>query len=270
MSGHRRRVEVVPSEDLADIALSTPQISQSSRAIAPQLQLIESSKATERARGVEELAGILRDDAHNGGIMAASFTPSAWEHIITWTVRIIIKEAQSYVNKFGDEWPDISPGAERLCSRIHTQYSGHVRHIWIAAMPYLSAKPTRFLIKHITGSLAQDPCLSHVFCLDYAKVLGAWAAHEPHVRNCKDSRADDIIDLCIRSLSKFGSMPESQASVESSIGQSILPGDLEYAQVLSALVLAAKPVYLNTTSQRVMNFCAEYFRFHVRESGCSA
>ncbi|KAJ1773772.1 hypothetical protein EV179_000091 [Coemansia sp. RSA 487] len=270
MSGQRRRVEVVPSEDLADISLSTPQISQSSRAIAAQLQLIESSKATDRARGVQELAGILRDDAHGGGTMAASFTPSVWEHIVTWTVRIVIKESQSYINKYGEEWPDVSPAGERVCSRIQTQYSGHIRHIWIVAVPYLSDKPTRFLVKHITESLVNDPCLSHVFGLDYAKVLGAWSAHEPHVRNCKDSRADEIVDLCIRSLSRFGNTPESQTSVESSNDLSISPGDLEYAQVLSAVVSAAKPMRLNNIGQRVMEFCSEYCRFHIRENGCLA
>ncbi|KAJ2557560.1 hypothetical protein EV175_001272 [Coemansia sp. RSA 1933] len=270
MTGQRRRVEVVPSEDLAGISLSTPQLSQSARAIAAQLQLIESSKATDRARGVQELASILRDDANGGGVMAASFTPSAWEHIVTWTVRIVIKESQSYVNKYREEWPDVSPAGERMCSRVQTQYSSHIRHIWIAAIPYLSDKPTRFLVKHITESLVNDPCLSQVFGLDYAKVLGAWSAHETHVRNCKDGRTEEIVDLCIRSVSKFGSTPESQASVESSAGPSISPGDLEYAQVLFAVVSIAKPVLLNKISQKVMTFCSEYCRFHVRENGCLA
>ncbi|KAJ1799720.1 hypothetical protein LPJ59_001632 [Coemansia sp. RSA 2399] len=268
MSGQRRRVEVVPSEDLAGISLSTPQMTQSSRVIATQLQLIESSKATERARGVQELASILRDDAHGGGTMAASFTPSAWEHIVTWTVRIIIKESQSYVNKYGEEWPDVSSAGERLCNRIQTQYSGHVRHIWIAAIPYLSDKPTRFLVKHMTESLVNDPCLNHVFGLDYSKVLGAWSAHQPHVRNCKDGRTEEIVDLCIRSLSKFGNAPESQASAESSASHSVFPGDLEFAQVLFAVVSAAKPALFNKISRKVMEFCSEYCRFHVRENGC--
>ncbi|KAJ1995860.1 hypothetical protein EDC05_000518 [Coemansia umbellata] len=270
MSGQRRRIGVVPSEELADISLSTQEITQSSRAISVQLQLLESSKATERARGVQELADILREDAHGKGLLAASFSSGVWEHIITWTARILIKESQSFVNKYGEEWPAVSSAGEKLCHRIQTQYSGHVRHIWIAAMPYLSAKPSRFLAKHITNSLVEDPCLVYVFGLEYAKVLRAWAMHEPHVRDCSDNRADIIIALCIQSLSKFGNASESQDSTDSSTSQTISPGDVEYAQVLFAIVSSAAPARLYSIGQKILDFCIEYCRFHVRENGCLA
>ncbi|KAJ1736309.1 Serine/threonine-protein kinase tel1 [Coemansia biformis] len=273
MTGPRRsrRIGVVPSEELAgDGAADAFHAAPAQSPIASQLRLIESTKATERARGVQELAELLREDVAGRNTLAASTHASVWESVLSWTAGMLIKEAQNFVNKHGEEWPHLSPAAERLGSRIQTQYAGHIRHIWIIAMPYLSTKLARFLTKHIADSLATDPCLTAVFGPDYAKVLRAWAAHEPHVYNCKDSRARAIADLCIRNLSRFGGAPDSQASNVSTPALSAQPGDIELTGTLLAVVTAATPARLAGMSEAVLNFCAEYCRFHTRESPCLA
>ncbi|KAJ2784588.1 hypothetical protein H4R18_001053, partial [Coemansia javaensis] len=236
------------------------------------MRLIESTKATERARGVQELAEMLREDAAGGrSTLAASIHGSVWESVLSWTAGILIKEAQSFVNKHGDEWPRASQAGERLGARIQTQYSTPVRHIWVAAMPHLPARLARFVVKHITDSLGADPCLEPVFGHDYAKVLCAWAAHEPHVYNCKDSRARAIVDLCIRSLARFGGgAAESQASADSAHAHAVQPGDVELAATLLAVVAAATPARLAGIGDAVLGFCAEYCRHHVRENPCVA
>ncbi|KAJ2714316.1 hypothetical protein H4R19_001791, partial [Coemansia spiralis] len=275
MTGARRtgrRVGVVPAEELAGSAAAGDEFltALTPGALATQLRLIESTKATERARGVHELAELLREDAAGRNTLAASIGAGVWESALSWTAGMLIKEAQSFVNKHGEEWPQLSPAAERLANRIQTQYAAHIRHIWVLAMPYLSSKLARFLTKHIVDSLATDPCLVAVFGLDYAKVLRAWAAHEPHVYSCKDSRARAIADLCIGGLLRRGNAPELQASADTALAQSIQPGDVELTAALLAIVSAATPARLAGMGEAVLDFCTEYCRLHTRESPCTS
>ncbi|KAJ2724709.1 hypothetical protein GGI07_001762 [Coemansia sp. Benny D115] len=278
MTGTRRRVGVVPSEELSNNIPLSPSESGGGRGSSPigeQLKLIESTKATERARGVQQLAEILDEDTlRKGSALASSLSESTWQQVITWTARVLIKEAQTFINRHSEEWPSqMSATADRLSSRIQTQYSVHVRHIWIAAMPHLSPKLARFLTKHITESLVEEPCLVQVYGLDYYKVLCVWAAHEPHVLDCKDTRAEAIVNLCIRNLSHFGSagnaIPDTQASAESSATvQGTSPGDSECATVLQAVMAVASPARTFHLSGHVLEFCAEYCRFYTRENSC--
>ncbi|KAJ2615185.1 Serine/threonine-protein kinase tel1, partial [Coemansia sp. RSA 1365] len=268
MTGTRRRIGVVPSTELVENASSSYSTTSCGGAVASQMRLIESTKATDRARGVQELADILREDAHGKDTLTRSIRSNEWESVLSWTAGILIKESQSFANKHNEEWPHMSATADRLRNRIQTQYSGYIRHIWVAAMPHLSTKLARFLIKHITDSLASDPCVGYVFGLDYAKVLRAWAVQEQHVYNCKDSRAKAIVDLCINTLSRFNGVPESQNSSDSLPSQLIQPGDTELATTLHALVAAATPARLAGMSEAVMEFCTEYCRFHTRENAC--
>ncbi|KAJ2803904.1 hypothetical protein H4R20_002707, partial [Coemansia guatemalensis] len=270
MTGTRRRVGVVPSTELAENETNTYATALSGGAVAPQMRLIESTKATDRARGVQELADILREDARGKDTLAPSIRSSEWESVLSWTAGILIKESQSFANKHSEEWPHMSAAADRLRNRIQTQYSGYIRHIWVAAMPHLSTKLARFLIKHITDSLATDPCVAYVFGLDYAKVLRAWAVQEQHVYNCKDGRAKAIVDLCISTLSRFNGVPESQNSTDSLPSQTIQPGDAELATTLHALVAAGTPARLAGMSEAVMEFCTEYCRFYIRENACTS
>ncbi|KAJ1810867.1 hypothetical protein LPJ77_000557 [Coemansia sp. RSA 2523] len=266
MSRPRRRVGVVPCDEANDNGFT----SVSSSAISAQLRLIESSKATERARGVQELASMLREDQRGKRTLGASIPANTWELVVSWTAGILIKESQTFINKFGTEWPLVSAAGDRLSSRIQTQYAVPVRHIWVAAMLYLSPKLARFLTKHITESIATDPCLVHVFGLDYAKVLRAWAAHVPHVRACKDGRALAVADWCMHSLARTNSAAESQMSTGSATEPTIMPGDVELASTLLAVVKAATLARLAGLSDAVLDFCAEYCRLHARENACMA
>ncbi|KAJ2736477.1 hypothetical protein H4R23_002018, partial [Coemansia sp. Cherry 401B] len=264
MSRPRRRVDMVAADERADD--SSGGFEATNSAISSQLKLIKSTKATERARGVRELADMLRDDQRGRRTLAASIPEAAWEEVVSWTAGIITKESQVFVNKAGPEWPQVSPQSERVGARIQTHYATPVRHIWVAAMPHVSVKLARFLIKHITDTLAAEPCLAHVFALDYAKVLRAWSAHAPHVYHCKDSRAKAIVDWCVGSLAR--SSVESQASGVSE--PSIMPGDAELAATLLAVVSAATPARLASLSDTVLDFCLDYCSQHARETACTA
>ncbi|KAJ2812341.1 hypothetical protein H4S07_001463, partial [Coemansia furcata] len=270
MSGPRRRVGVAPREETVVVGGTAGWTgSRSGSPIDAHLKLIESSKATERAQGIQQLAEVLREDGNGTHALAASLSSSTWEQVITWTARILIKESQTYVNRHGSEWPEMSAGAERMSSKIHTQYSGHIRHIWIAAMPYLPEKLARFLTKHMVESVQESPCLIGVLGADYAKALRAWAAHEPHVLNCRDSRAEAIVDMCIQwLLSRTSTAAESQMSVDSVTDHGVAPGDAEFAAVLLAIVTTASPARLTKLESKVLDFCVEYSRFYTRENSC--
>ncbi|KAJ1669293.1 hypothetical protein GGF38_002370, partial [Coemansia sp. RSA 25] len=124
MSGSRRRVGVTPREESAAPSVASGWTgSRGGSPIDAHLKLIESSKATERAQGIQQLAEVLREDGNGTRDLAASLTSSTWEHVVTWTARILIKESQTYVNRHGSEWPEMSAGAERMGSKIQTQYS---------------------------------------------------------------------------------------------------------------------------------------------------
>ncbi|KAJ2482237.1 hypothetical protein EV174_003260, partial [Coemansia sp. RSA 2320] len=268
----RRRVAVASREE-PEAAAAGWTAGQSSSAIDVQLKLIESPKATERAQGIQQLAEVLREDGLGAQVLAASLSSSTWEQVITWTARILIKESQNYVNRHGSEWPQLSAAAERLRSKIQTQYSGHIRHIWIAAMPHLPEKLARFLTKHIVESIDESPCLAGVLGTDFAKALRAWAAHEPHVLGCRDGRAEAIVDMCIQWLSSRisssgGGTAESQMSVDSVSDLGVAPGDVEYAMTLLAIMTAASPARLARLGDRVLGFCAEYCRYYHRENAC--
>ncbi|KAJ2357096.1 hypothetical protein GGF43_001668, partial [Coemansia sp. RSA 2618] len=266
MSRPRRRVDVVARKE----AGAGENRAAAGSAISAQLHLIESSKATERARGVQELATLLREDQRGRRTLGASIPAGAWEQVVSWTAGIIIKESQAYVNKFGEEWPQVSAAGDRLSSRIQMQYAGPIRHIWVAAMPYLAPKLARFLTKHMTETMERDPCLTHVFGLDYSKVLRAWAAHMPHVYGCKDGRAKAIVAWCIGSLGRTSGTAESQMSTGSSVEPTIQAGDAELAAALLAVVSAATPARLAGLSESVLEFCTEYCRQHTRENACTA
>ncbi|KAJ2489014.1 Serine/threonine-protein kinase tel1 [Coemansia sp. RSA 2050] len=272
MSGPRRRVGVAPHEETVvvdDTAGWTG--SHSGSPIDSQLRLIESSKATERTQGIQQLAEVLREDGNGTHALAESLSSSTWEQVITWTARILIKESQTYVNRHGGEWPQMSTGAGRMSSKIHTQYSGYIRHIWIAAMPHLPEKLARFLTKHMVEAIQENPCLIGVLGADYAKVLRAWAAHEPHVLNCREGRAGAIVDMCIQwLLSRTSTATESQMSVDSVTDQGVVPGDVEFAAVLLAIVTTASPARLVSLETKVLDFCVEYGRFYTRENSCHA
>ncbi|KAJ1902440.1 hypothetical protein LPJ66_000051 [Kickxella alabastrina] len=275
MSNARRRVGVVPSEELTGSGTFRSQRRNFDSPIDAQLRLIDSGKALERARGIQLLADLLDEDWRaKGSAMASTLAQSTWEQVITCTAGILIKEAQVFINRHAEEWPSqMSAAGDRLSSRIQTQYSVHVRHIWVAAMPFLSVKLARSLTKHITESLLADPCLAHVVGLDYAKVLRAWAAHDHHVLACKGARAEAVVSLCIRSLSRFGNgaMADTQASTESAVAaQGVMPGDAEYAAVMLAVVAAATPARMEKLADSVLGFCAEYCRHHTRENPCFA
>ncbi|KAJ1725490.1 hypothetical protein LPJ53_000305 [Coemansia erecta] len=280
MAERKRRVGVVASTDISDDTSFTT-THKHSKAIAVQLRLIESTKALERARGVQQLAELLDEDRRQKhSTLASSLDQDTWENIVAWTTRILIKESQTYVNKYNEDGSSqASTANERLGVKIQTQYSSHVRHIWVAAMPHLSEKLARFLTKHIVESLAADPCLSDVLGLDYAKVLRAWASHEPHVLACKGSRAEDILDYCIKSLSRFGSggggggtAANTQASTDTlgatAAGQGAIAGDVEFSQVILAIVSSASPLRMSRISERVLAFCADYCTYHIRENPC--
>ncbi|KAJ2263202.1 Serine/threonine-protein kinase tel1 [Coemansia sp. RSA 376] len=270
MSGPRRRVGVAPREETVVVGGTAGWTgSRSGSAIDAHLKLIESSKATERAQGIQQLAEVLREDGNGTHALAASLNSSTWEQVITWTARILIKESQTYINRHGSEWPQMSASAERVSSKIHTQYSGHIRHIWIAAMPYLPEKLARFLTKHMVESVQESPCLIGVLGADYAKALRAWAAHEPHVLNCRDGRAEAIVDMCIQwLLSRTNTAAESQMSVDSVTDHGVAPGDAEFAAVLLAIVTTASPARLTRLETKVLDFCVEYSRFYTRENSC--
>ncbi|KAJ2890464.1 hypothetical protein GGI21_006163, partial [Coemansia aciculifera] len=272
MSGQRRRVGVAASEDTDSPSIAAGWTgSRGGSPIDAHLKLIESSKATERAQGIQQLAEVLREDGNGTHALAASLSSSTWEHVVTWTARILIKESQTYVNRHGSEWPDMSVAAERMGSKIQTQYSSRIRHIWIAAMPYLPEKLARFLTKHMVESIQESPCLIGVFGTDYAKALRVWAAHEPHVLNCRDGRAEAIVDMCIKWLSsRNSSAAESQMSVDSVSDQGLLPGDVEWAAVLQAIVASASPARLAKLDAKVLDFCAEYGKCYTRENACHA
>ncbi|KAJ2863464.1 hypothetical protein GGH94_003589 [Coemansia aciculifera] len=270
MSGPRRRVGVAPREETVVVGGTTGWTgSRSGSPIDAHLKLIESSKATERAQGIQQLAEVLREDRNGTHALAASLSSSTWEQVITWTARILIKESQTYINRHGSEWPQMSASAERVSSKIHTQYSGHIRHIWIAAMPYLPEKLARFLTKHMVESVQESPCLIGVLGADYAKALRAWAAHEPHVLNCRDGRAEAIVDMCIQwLLSRTSTAAESQMSVDSVTDHGVVPGDAEFAAVLLSIVTTASPARLTRLETKVLDFCVEYSRFYTRENSC--
>ncbi|KAJ2744545.1 hypothetical protein GGI20_002889 [Coemansia sp. BCRC 34301] len=268
MSGPRRRIGVAPLEETTASGWTG---SRGGSPIDAHLKLIESSKATERAQGIQQLAEVLRDDGNSTHALAASLSSATWEHIVTWTARILIKESQAYVNRHGSEWPEMSTGAERMGSKIQTQYSNRIRHIWIAAMPHLPDNLARFLTKHMVESIQESPCLIGVFGTDYAKALRAWATHEPHVRNCRDGRAEAIVDMCIKWFSSRNSnVVESQMSVDSGLDQGVAPGDAEWAAVLLAIVASASPARLAILEEKVLDFCAEYGRCYSRENACHA
>ncbi|KAJ1871261.1 hypothetical protein LPJ57_005227, partial [Coemansia sp. RSA 486] len=273
MSGSRRRVGIVPSEDLSDASSRSGLRHTNQSAISTQLHLLESTKATDRTKGIQQLADILDDDRRRKkSVLAASLDQNTWEQVVTWTSRALLKEAQSFVNKYADEAPSqMSVASDRLSSRIQTQYSVHTRHIWVAAMPFLSAKLAQFLVKFIIETLDTDQCLAGILGLDFAKVLRAWAAHGPHLLSCKSSRAVAVINLCIKSLSRFGNnaMVDTQASTDSSSAmQSTAPGDAEFAAVILAIVSTANPARLVRVADSVFGFCAEYCSHHVRENVC--
>ncbi|KAJ1840050.1 hypothetical protein LPJ70_004813, partial [Coemansia sp. RSA 2708] len=136
MSRPRRRVDMVAADERADD--SSGGFEATNSAISSQLKLIKSTKATERARGVRELADMLRDDQRGRRTLAASIPEAAWEEVVSWTAGIITKESQVFVNKAGPEWPQVSPQSERVGARIQTHYATPVRHIWVAAMPHVS------------------------------------------------------------------------------------------------------------------------------------
>ncbi|KAJ2163200.1 hypothetical protein GGF46_000130 [Coemansia sp. RSA 552] len=274
MPQRRRRVGVVPSTELSGGASDSDYVAvpEKTSAIDPPLRLIESSKATERVRGVKGLADLLREDMHGGNSLVTSISADTWERALSCTSGILVKEQQNFVNRFGEAWPDMPKAAETLAHRIQSQYLEPIRHTWAIAMPHLSPKLARYATKFITESLENDPCLASVAGLDYTKILRAWAAHEPHVYNCKGSRAKSIIDWCIACLSRFKGPPESQASADSvsTASQSIVAGDPELAAILHAIVAAATPTRLSGLSERVLGFCAEYCLFHTRENACIA
>ncbi|KAJ1820272.1 hypothetical protein LPJ75_000979, partial [Coemansia sp. RSA 2598] len=277
MSGSRRRVDVVPSEDLGESAgRSTGHTGDNTSAISAQLRLLESTKATDRTRGIQQLADVLDEDRRRKkSVLAASLDQSTWEQVVTWTSRALLKEAQTFVNRFAEEPPSqaSSAASDRLGSRIQTQYSVHTRHIWVAAMPFLSARLAQFVVKFIVETLDTDQCLFAILGLDFAKVLRAWAAHSPHLLSCKNSRAVSVVNLCIRSLSRFGSgsaMVDTQASSDSSSAlQSTAPGDAEFAAVILAIVSTANPARLARIADGVFGFCADYCSFYTRENVCT-
>ncbi|KAJ2887356.1 hypothetical protein FB639_001383, partial [Coemansia asiatica] len=277
MSGSRRRVGVVPSEELGENTRRSSDRSNDASAISAQLRLLESTKATDRTRGIQLLADILDEDRRRKkSTLAASLDQSTWEQVVTWTSRALLKEAQSFVNKYADEMPSqASAASDRLSSRIQTQYSVHTRHIWVAAMPFLSAKLAQFLVKFIIETLDTSQSLFAILGLDFAKVLRAWASHGPHLLSCKTGRAVSVVNLCIRSLSRFGNgtsnmATDTQASTDSlSALQSTAPGDAEFAAVILAVVSTANPARLTRLADSVFNFCADYCSFYTRENVCT-
>ncbi|KAJ1841347.1 hypothetical protein LPJ73_006149, partial [Coemansia sp. RSA 2703] len=96
MAERKRRVGVVASTDILD-GTSFSNTHKPNKAIAMQLQLIESTKATERMRGVQQLAEMLDEDRQQKhSTLASSLDQDTWESIVTWTARILIKESQTY------------------------------------------------------------------------------------------------------------------------------------------------------------------------------
>lgn len=265
-----RKVKVAPKEELTSNGF---EFNDKSNPIGPQMRLLESSKATDRSNGLQQLAEALREDSSK---IAASLDAAAWEHLVSWAARILTKETQTYVNRHSDEDPnEISAAAERLRGRIQTQYLSHIRHIWAVAQPYLSERGAKVLIKYIISSITDDPCLIHVLGADYGKILGAWAAFEPHIRSCKDGRIETLVDLCIKWLMpEFNDIsPDSKVASIEPIRKSsnvVLPGDVEYVSMLLSIIRCASPIQLDKLGTKVLGFCAEYFRVYTRENACTA
>ncbi|KAJ2672245.1 Serine/threonine-protein kinase tel1 [Coemansia sp. RSA 1085] len=272
MSRPRRRVKVVPSDELPENKDSGYRSAPTNSAISTQLHLLMSEKATERMNGLRELSDILRDDQSNGNTLAASIPPDAWKEVVSWTIGILKRETTAFVNKFGQEWPQVPVAAEQMGKRIRDKYSTPMRHIWSIGMPYFSGAMARTVVAHIMESLAEDECLEYVLGLDFAKTLHAWASHLPHVYNCKDEIARAIVEWCICSLTRYNAGVESQQSEASSsvMGPVVKLVESDLAATLLAIVKTSTPKRLLGRSKMLIDFCAEYCSSHAHENAQTA
>ncbi|KAJ2450627.1 hypothetical protein EV183_004169 [Coemansia sp. RSA 2336] len=272
MSRPRRRIEVVPTEELPENRDSEYRTAPTSCAISLQLQLLRSEKATERMTGIRELSDMLREDQSNGGTLAASIPTDAWKEVVSWTIGILIGATTAFVNKYGSEWPHVPVAAEQLSKRIRDKYSTPMRHIWSIGMPYFSDSTAKAIVKHITNSLTEDECLEYVLGLDFAKTLHAWASHLPHVYDCSDRKARDIVEWCTRSLARHGAGAESQQSEASSAVMEpvVKLFEPDLAATLLAIVKTATPKRLLGRSRVLIDFCADYCSYHAHENAQTA
>ncbi|KAJ1955357.1 hypothetical protein EC988_001927, partial [Linderina pennispora] len=265
MSGSRRHVNLVAEEDTAG-TWQSGKVAIDPALLKP-LEQLESSKATERTHGIQQIAEILVEESQREqSTIMGTLSEEVCEHIVSWTARILIKESQVFINKHGQDGPDLSLAGQRMASRIQSQYSGHVRHIWIAMIPHVSGRLAKFMAKHITQAFADDPSLVPVLGLDYGKVLRAWVAHPPHLRGCGDKLVLAVVGLCIQFLRRFDSVAESQDSAASAAA--VVPGDVEYVATLSAVVSSANPARMAKLREPVMEFCAEFLCYYERENPC--
>ncbi|KAJ1948020.1 hypothetical protein FBU59_001785, partial [Linderina macrospora] len=273
MTGTRRHVKLVAEAD-SGVATSWQSSSSSSNsllctdpALRAALEQLESAKVTERVHALQQVSEILTEESQkaNGGAILSALDEPAWEHVISWTSRILIKESQGYVNKHGkDESSTASAAAERLGSRIRSQYSGHVRHIWVVAMPYVSGRLAKYMVRHIVKAFREDPCLVQVLGLDYGKVLRAWAMWAPHVVNCGDKLVGDVVELCGWCLSRGFENAEKTSSAET-----VRPGDVEYAAAIATVVAGcASPARMAKIRQSVIVACAGFLEHYGRENPC--
>ncbi|KAJ2850452.1 hypothetical protein IWW36_001890 [Coemansia brasiliensis] len=273
MSRPRRRVKVVPSDELPGNKDTGYRSAPTTCAISTQLRLLMSEKATERMNGLRELSDMLREDQSNGNTLAASIPPDAWKEVVSWTVGILKRETTAFVNKFGPEWPQVSVAAEQLSKRIRDKYSTPMRHIWSIGMPYFSGAMARTVVAHMMESLAGDECLEYVLGLDFAKVLHAWALHLPHVYNCKDEIARAIVEWCTCSLARYsaGSAESQQSEASASVMEPVVKlVESDLAATLLAIAKTSTPKRLLGRSKMLIDFCAEYCRSHAYENAQTA